>query len=316
MFSDRWTVAYLVAVGTGGLLLVARVYLGLVRTRIDRLRRLARKRRFDAVPTDSPVDDSTTVARQRARESINNQFTVTRLTFIPIVVVVTALAMGLPFLDQAPAALVSVIVTVITLVIGVAARPSLENAIAGLVVSSSRLINLGDTIEIDGHYGTVEDITATHTTIKLWDWRRYVVPNRRMLQSNFLNYSLNDRYIWAAVDVWVDYKTDIDRVRTIAIQCAQESRHFSGAEEPEFWVVELAKDGIRCKIAAWADLPSSSWMLRHDISRGLAQAFVRENICATVQHLRMTYSADQPAPPGCSDSTVDRSSASLGVTPA
>ena len=196
--------------------------------------------------------------------------------------------MALPFIGQAPAALVSVFITVSTLVIGVAARPSLENAIAGLIVSSSRLINLGDTIEIDGYYGTVEDITATHTTIKLWDWRRYVVPNSQMMQAKFLNLSLNDRYIWAAVELWVDYRVDLGRIREITIHSAKQSRHFSNAEEPEFWVLELGQDGVRCMVAAWADLPSSAWMLKHDICSEVAQAFLREGIRATVRNHRMT----------------------------
>ena len=285
-------VAYLVAVGTGGIALVARVYIGLYRTRIVRLRRLSRKRRFEAVPTDTPIDDSAGLARKRAVESINSQFSVTRLTFVPLVLLCTGIAMALPFIGQAPAALVSVFVTIITLVIGVAARPSLENAIAGLIISSSRLINLGDTVELDGHYGTVEDITATHTTIKLWDWRRYVVPNRQMMQSNFINLSLNDRHIWAAVDIWVDYQADLDRIRTVAVESAKESRHFTGAEEPEFWVLELGRDGVRCMVAAWTDLPSKAWSLKHDICAGIATVFQREGIKATVRHYRVAAESE------------------------
>lgn len=285
---------YLGVVAVVGLYALVRVYFGLNRTRIARLRRLADKRRFEAIPTDTPVDDPTTVARNRAYEAIDKQFTVTRRILVPLVVAMTGAAMALPFLDQVPATIVSIVVTAITVLAGVAARPFLENAIAGLVISSSRLINLGDTVKIADFYGTVEDITATHTTIKLWDWRRYVVPNSQMLQSNFLNYSLFDRFIWASVEIWVAYESDVDQVQDIAIEVAGESAYFAGTEEPDFWVLGLDKDGVRCMVAAWANLPSEAWMLTHDIRIGLARAFREEGIRAHVRH--HDFRGPMPAP--------------------
>ena len=282
---EAWIVAYLLAVAALGLATIARVYLGLLRTRAANLRRVARKRRFEAVPTDTPVNNPSTVARDRAVESIERQFTVTRLIFVPLVLVLTLIGMGLPFLNRVPATFVSIFLTTVTILGGVAARPFLENAIAGVVVSLSRLINLGDTVRLDGVYGTVEDITATHTTIKLWDWRRHVVPNTRMLQMSLINYSLFDRYIWASVDVWVAYDVDLDRVKEVAVRYAKESEHFSGSEEPEFWVLELGKDGVRCMVAAWTNLPSSAWMLQHDIRHGIAKFFREEGIRAAVHHV-------------------------------
>lgn len=32
-----------------------------------------------------------------------------------------------------------------------------------------RLINMGDTVVLDEHYGTVEDVTLTHTTVRIWN---------------------------------------------------------------------------------------------------------------------------------------------------
>ena len=293
MNDGDWIVAYLVTVAGLGLLVVGRVYLGLYRTRRERLRRLSTKRVFEAVPTDTPVENPARLARDRAFRSIDDQFSVNRLIFVPLVACMTLAAMSLPFLDRVPATLVSVLVAVITIVGGVAARPFLENAVAGLVISTSRLVNLGDTVKIDDLYGTVEDITGTHTTIKLWDWRRYVVPNSRMLQSSILNYSLFDRYIWASVDVWVAYDTDLDVVRDAAVRAARESPHFSGGEDPDFWVLQLDRDGIRCMVAAWAKLPSDAWQLTHDVRWSLARTFREQGIRATVQQVGMMTSDER-----------------------
>lgn len=284
---DGIMLGYLAAVVLAGGLLLTRVWRGLARTRLARLTRLGEKRRFESVPTRTLVQDPTSVARERAHRSIDDQFTVTRRFLLPFLLLLVVGAGSLPFLEAAPANLVSVLVTVITVFAGVAARPFLENAMAGLVVSSSRVVNLGDTVKIGELYGTIEDITSTHTTIKLWDWRRYVVPNSQMLQSSFLNYSLYDRYIWASVEIRVAYESDVDRVRELAIEHATHSEYFAGGEPPDCWVLGLDTDGVRCLVAAWAKLPSEAWMLGHDIRLGLARSFREEGIRARVSHLEL-----------------------------
>lgn len=261
-----------------GALVTIRVLLALSRSTQRRLRQLRKRKQFDAVATDSPVDDPTRLARERGAAAIQTHFTVTRKLIIPLVWGFILVAASFPFLNRVPAAVLSVVVGAITVLLGMAARPFVENAIAGLVISFSRLINIGDTVYVDDHYGTVEDISTTHTTIKVWDWRRYVLPNSRMLQSNFINYSIYDRYQWAYVEVTVGYSADLEKVRKLAIEAPVKSRYFAAHEPPRFWVSGMDKTSIRCWVAAWADSPSDAWLLKHDIRSDLAMAFQRENI--------------------------------------
>lgn len=70
-----------------------------------------------------------------------------------------------------------------------------------MVISFSKHFLTGDTVTLDSQYGTIEDISLTHTTIKLWDWQRYVVPNHRMLSKEVINHSHRQGYLMA----WVAY---------------------------------------------------------------------------------------------------------------
>jgi len=251
-----------------GLLLVAGVVRWLETVRQTRRKRLETKRRFDSIPTGTPLDDPNARAREKAVESIEQQFSVTRRIVLPLLATVVLLLASLPFLDRVPAALVSLLIGGGTVLVGLAARPFVENALAGLAISSSRLVSIGDTVLVDGFYGTVEDVTLTHTVLKVWDWRRYVIPNVRMLQSPFLNASLFDRFVWTSVEFWVAYDADLGKVRALAAEAARASPAFGGHEEPAFWVLEMAKEGVRCWVAAWADTPSQGWQLAHDTSAG------------------------------------------------
>lgn len=273
------TAIYVVAVlAIGGLLMVrAALWLRLLERR--RRERVNAKEWFEAVLTDTPLDDPVGEARARGLDNIEGNTTVTRRVLIPTLAVGTMVLAVLPFLGQIPAALISVVAAIATVVVGVAARPVVENAFAGLAIAWSRQVNLGDTVLVDDFYGTVEDITVTHTTVRLWDWRRYVVPNAKMMNSSLVNYSLHDRYQWAYVEFWVGPEVDLEKVEELAVAAPERSAFFAkDYEPPRFWVMELGQHGNRCWVAAWANTPSEAWSLKCDIRTALSAAFQREGI--------------------------------------
>ncbi len=245
-----------------------------------KVKRIEQRKFTGAVDSDGPIEDAEKLATARAIESIESRFTVTRRLTIPLVLLATAALLSLPFLTLVPAALVSIVAAVITVTIGVAARPVIENAIAGLTISFSNNFRFGDTVLLDGQYGTIEDIGITHTTLKRWDWKRYIIPNSQMLQSKILNFSLFDNFLWPHVEFWVSYDADLERVREIAIAAARQSAYFAPYEEPRFWVMKTTQEGVQCWIAGWANGPANAWMLTHDIRTALALRFREEGIRA------------------------------------
>lgn len=265
-------------------------------TRRLRIRGVQERRRFESVRTGSPVDDPKAVALERGIESIEKHFSVLRRLLIPLIAFLTLLLAAPAFLASTSATTASMTGAVIAVVLGLALRPFLENAVGGLVISSSGLVRIGDTVRLDDWYGTIEDITTTHTTIKVWDWRRYLVPNSRMLQSAFFNYSLFDTYQWAYVEFWVAPDVDLDEVREIAVQSPLRSAHFSKREEPKFWIIRIEKDAICCWVAAWADTPSGAWALTNDIRTELLGELRRRGIPLSLQRHHWSSESSPGAP--------------------
>lgn len=275
---DTGLLIYVTAVVLLGVLVLVRALFYLRRATEVRKKHLRGRSTVDAVETESPHDDPTKLARERGFESIETFTTASRRMLVPLVTLAMVSAVSLPFLDRVPAAVLSLLGAGITVLVGIAARPIIENAIAGLVISSSRLVHIGDTLRIDDWYGTVEDITTTHTTLRLWDYRRYVLPNSQMLQTPFLNYTLVDEYQWGYVEFWVSYDTDLELVERLATESPEASEHFARYEPARFWVMEMAKEGVRCWVAAWADSPADSWALTHDMRTRLIRSFREHGI--------------------------------------
>jgi small-conductance mechanosensitive channel len=288
--------AYVVVVVGLGCLATLRTVLLLRRAHRARRGRLDGRDTFEPTLTDSPVADPLTTARERGARSIGNLSSVHQYVVVPAILAATAVLAIIPFVGHIPAAALSVLGAATAVLIGIAARPAVENAIAGLVIAYSRIMNIGDTLRIDDLYGTVEDISATHTTIKLWDWRRYVVPNARMLQSTFLNYSLFDAYMWVHVELHVAYEADLHRVRELAVESARKSSCYRDYEEPRFWIMELQPEAVRCWIAAWADNPAQAWQLAHDMRSELVLRLQEANIRTHGHRHWVTQAVGTPPP--------------------
>lgn len=248
------------------------------RVETERREHLEDKSRFEAVGTKTPHKNPLRRARDEAIQSVKVRFTIIRWLFIISLFLIWFIALTFPFLGEMPARVISFGVTATTILIGIAARPFVENLIAGVVISFSDKLRIGDTITLDGEYGTVEDITMSHTVIKLWDWKRFVIPNSQMINRDFLNHSLNDSHIWAYVEFWVALDSNIDQVRQVAIETAKKQQLTEVVEEPGFWVVEMDQLGARCWLAAWVNSPPEAWTYKANLRAALMAEFQEAGI--------------------------------------
>lgn len=252
----------------------------LLKIKSNRSKRVRKLDNFDSIETSAPDDSNELDEIDAAVENIENRFTIIgKITFF-LILMVWGIALSFPFLNSIPAALISVLVAVSSVVLGVAARPLIENIIAGMVISFSKTIRVGDTVIIDEHYGTVEDISLNHTIIKLWNWKRLIIPSSKMLSKEVVNLTYHDSYIWVHITFYVSYDMNLDQVKQIAIESVQKSDNFSSNEIPGFWVMEMEKDAYQCWIAGWTNSATKAWNLASDIRTGIAMQFQSKGIKA------------------------------------
>ncbi|AMK10494.1 MAG: mechanosensitive ion channel family protein [Pseudodesulfovibrio sp.] len=244
-----------------------------------------------AMPTEVLSDSQERQERNQIIKGVRSRFTIIRRTLVLCVFVVWVMALTFPFIGKLPSTMLSIIIAVTTAVVGIAARPLVENMISGIVISFSRQLRVGDTLMMDGQYGTVEDISITHTKIKTWDWKRYVIPNSRMLNKEFVNLTLNDSLLWAYLEFSVSYEADLGEVSDIATRVAATSQHHNAQEPPQFWVMRMDKESVTCWVAAWADSPAEAWNLKSDIATRLIREFQERNIPTHMNNVNLAGAA-------------------------
>src|SRR5215210_4434509 len=136
---------------------------------------------------------------------------------------------------------------VLGLVIGFAARQTLANAIAGILLAITQPIRIGDLVTFEEQTGVVEDVKLTYTYIRLDDGRRLIVPNERLAQSSVLNHTILDPRVQVEVSVWLPPDADLDQ----AMELIRDEH--AGIEVS---VAEVDKEGVRLSATTWASAPS------------------------------------------------------------
>ena len=275
---EKAEVIYFAIVTIIALLLLLIIPMLIHRREEMKLQRIKRLKRFSPIKTKAPGFGQTKKARDAAVESVGGRFSIIRKIATGAVAAVWFIAVAFPFLGMVPRTMISVVISAVGVVVGIAARPFIENNIAGIIISFSKLFRIGDTVAIDDYYGTIEDITMTHSVVKLWDWRRYVIPNSKMLAKEVVNYSLHDPYVWAHVEFWVSWKADLGTVERIALELAGELMAETAHEQPRFWVMAMEQQAVKCWITAWTASPDEAWTFRAQLRSRLTVRLQQEGI--------------------------------------
>jgi small conductance mechanosensitive channel len=168
---------------------------------------------------------------------------VRRLIFATIVVIGLALALAqFPSVKRVATGILASS-AVLGLVVGFAARQTLANAIAGILIAITQPIRIGDLVTFEDETGEVEDIRLTYTYVRCDDGRRLVIPNERLAQSPVYNHTVVDPRVQVVVDLWLPHGADTDR----ALELLSEDDGVDAS------VAEVAKEGVRIAATSWAD---------------------------------------------------------------
>ena len=156
-------------------------------------------------------------------------------------------------------------------IVGIAARTPIANLVSGVMIAFSQPVRLGDYISVDGEYGTVEEIRLTYTYIRTFDNRRVVIPNEAFASKVVHNYSMGSPGSMVAVTFVVPAKVDVEAVRAVALEIADEL-----APAPENKMNSVEVDDIRgeevvLRVHAWAPDPVG----RRDLASALRVALLR-----------------------------------------
>ncbi len=181
---------------------------------------------------------------------------------------------------------------VVGIVAGLALQPFLMNMIAGVQIATAQPIRLDDAVIVEGEWGNVEEITSTYVVVRLWDWRRMILPLSYFITTPFQNWTRESARLIGSAFLYVDYEAPIDRLRTKLEEVCRANPLWDG-DVISLQVTDVTERVAQVRCLASARNAGAAFDLRCDIREKML-AFLRDELPDALPRDRLAL--DRPAP--------------------
>jgi len=156
-----------------------------------------------------------------------------------------------------------------TLIIGIAAQSTLGDVIAGIQIAITKPAQIGDLVLFDDQWGHVEDIGFVYLIVKTWDERRIVTPLKSVISNSFENWSMRGSKQIRSIDIYTDYRINIQKVREKFEELLKESSSWDEQVSPSVQGIESTEKAIKIRALCSAKDPFIAWDLQCELREKL-----------------------------------------------
>ncbi|WP_349354616.1 mechanosensitive ion channel family protein [Gracilimonas sp. BCB1] len=168
---------------------------------------------------------------------------------------------------------------IIGLALGFAFQDIASNFISGVLLSVRHPFGIGDIIETNDLFGTVEKLNLRNTVIRTPQGQIIYVPNKVVYENPFINYTKNgERRIDLACGV--SYGDDLEKARKIAIEAIEKLDMRDTSRDVELYFDEFGGSSVNFKIRFWIafDKLPQYWGAQSEAIIALKKAFDENDI--------------------------------------
>jgi small-conductance mechanosensitive channel len=146
---------------------------------------------------------------------------------------------------------------VLGVAIGFAAKDTLSNLIAGILLIIDRPFEMGDRIEVwsapagSASWGDVIDIGLRATKIKTTDNIIIVIPNNEIMKRDIVNYTLISTSIRVRINIGVAYDTDIEKAKQCVLKVAAGVEWIQDQPPPKVVVRNFGESSVDLQLRVW-----------------------------------------------------------------
>jgi small-conductance mechanosensitive channel len=161
------------------------------------------------------------------------------------------------------------------IVAGLAARPVLENLLAGVQIALTQPIRLDDVVVVEGEWGRIEEINSAYVVIRIWDLRRLVVPLSYFMTHPFQNWTRATATVIGSVNLYLDYTAPVTTLRTEAERIVRTCKLWDG-DVVNTQITDATESTMTLRVIASARSAPEAWDMRCEVRERLIDYIQRE----------------------------------------
>ncbi|AFT78843.1 small-conductance mechanosensitive channel [Alteromonas macleodii str. 'Black Sea 11'] len=162
------------------------------------------------------------------------------------------------------------------LAIGLALQGSLANFAGGVLILIFKPFKVGDTIEAEGHLGSVAEIQILYTVLNTFDNKRIVIPNGSLSNATLINVSVYDKRR-CDMTFGIGYDDDIDKAKKVLQRLFEEDERSLTEPAPRICVGGLGDNSVDLMFRPWV-ATDDLWPYYWDMQEKVKKAFDEEGI--------------------------------------
>ncbi len=168
---------------------------------------------------------------------------------------------------------------IIGLALGFAFQDIASNFISGVILSIRHPFGIGDIIQTNDFYGTVEKLNLRNTIMKTTTGQIVYIPNKAVFENPLENFTTTGL---RRVDLscGVSYGDDLEKARNVALIAVDKVENVLSDKGIEFYYDEFGDSSINFKIRFWVkfSINPDFWQARNDAIIAITKAFDENDI--------------------------------------
>ena len=166
----------------------------------------------------------------------------------------------------------------LTVGLGFGLQEIFSNVISGIIILIERPIRLGDVVTVNGVTGTVTRIQLRATTIKDFDFRELIVPNKRFITDDIMNWTLTDRRSRIVLRVGVAYGSDTQLVHDALLTVARRHPLVQTEPSPDVFFKEFGDSTLNFDLRVFIPSRDIFAQVQHELNVAIEAEFKRKQI--------------------------------------
>jgi small-conductance mechanosensitive channel len=150
---------------------------------------------------------------------------------------------------------------------------------SGFILLFERPVRIGDRVRLDDTVeGRVEKISLRSTVIVTNENMAIIIPNSKLLQNRFVNYSYGSQNVRLNIPVGVAYGSDLERVSKALLEAADSVEEVLTTPEPRVHFAGFGDSSLDFEVRAWINEPHKHPQIRSKVNFAIEQSLRRHNI--------------------------------------
>ena len=170
------------------------------------------------------------------------------------------------------------LVAALSVGLGFGLQEIFANFVSGIIILFERPLRVGDTVTVDDMTGIVNKVEIRATTIVGWNRKELVVPNKRFITGQFVNWSLSDSVTRLLIPVGIAYGSDTELALKVILEAVNANPMVLETPEATVLFLGFGDSSLNIEVRVFVSGIVNRLQLKHELHMAIDKTLRKHHI--------------------------------------